>query len=406
MPLEAMPGQRKSSKPSALDPVLGLYGFLIEITSRCNLRCGYCPKAQPGNDEVPGRNEDMRPEVFEATKRLIGKYRPVSLNLAGTGETTFAKNWTDLCRPFLRMPGATKVLNTNLARTYDDAELDFLLGFDLLVVSLDTNSPDTLRILRSKSDLKTIVYNILSLRARSKATGKKRPSIRVNCTVTTRNRSELLGLAHLCAELKIDHLEFSDVVELPHAVHQLGIMSTRNLPRKKRFAVLDELMQARKVCIKNRVGFGLQAELEQGLRDSVSAEAQPEGKCTRICTQPWIRLHLAADGQYFPCCVTEQPSLGRIDIDEDPANSPAMRAYREKLLKGEMPSACRDCTNAPLGEVQELVDWIAAARRNAFSRKLVSLRWRIRRAISRVMSNVRPGNVGAGKGERSQGGHL
>ena len=30
-----------------------------QYTSRCNLRCKYCSKSNPGDDQIPGRDMDM-----------------------------------------------------------------------------------------------------------------------------------------------------------------------------------------------------------------------------------------------------------------------------------------------------------------------------------------------------------
>lgn len=348
-----------------LGPAAQLDFMLIELTSRCNLRCSYCPKGQPGNDLVPGRDQDMDLEVFEATRRLVEKYRPGSLLLAGTGETTFAKNWTELCRPFLSIDGASKILNTNLVREYSGEDLDFLLGFDQLVVSLDTSVAQTLRLLRSKSDIKTIVYNIAALRARATLNNTRTPRININCTVTSKSRLELSGLAALCAAIKVDYLQFSDVIEYPNAASVLDIRSTASLPMQERLETLEELNSATEICTRNGIAFGIQPSLEQSLRDSSCHELAPTGRNTRICYQPWTRLNIAADGQYFPCCVTEQPSLGRIQHEEDPVNSEAIRIFRERLLSGDMPEACRNCTNAPLGGVDALAKWVSEATRNS-----------------------------------------
>ena len=109
-----------------------------------------------------------------------------------------------------------------------------------------------LKLLRSKSDIKTIVYNIAALRARATLRNSRIPKININCTVTSRNRLELSGLAALCAEIKVDYLQFSDVIEYPNTVSVLNIRSTSNLPMQERLETLEELNSAREICTRNR----------------------------------------------------------------------------------------------------------------------------------------------------------
>lgn len=80
----------------------------IEITSRCNLRCTYCPSPQMMKGELPNRPAlDMTRATFERAlawvARLIREGGTGELNLAGIGESTIHPEFAD----FVRLARAT-----------------------------------------------------------------------------------------------------------------------------------------------------------------------------------------------------------------------------------------------------------------------------------------------------------
>lgn len=65
----------------------------LELTSRCDLRCAYCPSKDITAGKYPARRaEDMTHETFEAALKWVSHYvragTQTALNLAGIGEST------------------------------------------------------------------------------------------------------------------------------------------------------------------------------------------------------------------------------------------------------------------------------------------------------------------------------
>jgi len=46
---------------------------MLEYSSRCNLRCTYCPKSNPGNEKIPGRDMDMDDNSVKNFVSILGK---------------------------------------------------------------------------------------------------------------------------------------------------------------------------------------------------------------------------------------------------------------------------------------------------------------------------------------------
>lgn len=97
-------------------PVTSYHQF--EITSRCNLRCKYCPSSTI-MDGKPGRPAmDMTMETFlralEHVKYHVGRKEQSELNLAGIGEPTLHPNLLEFLRlARLAAPGVFLNFTTN-----------------------------------------------------------------------------------------------------------------------------------------------------------------------------------------------------------------------------------------------------------------------------------------------------
>ena len=110
-------------------------GLMLEYTSRCNLRCKYCTKNNPGDSEIPGRDMDMTDRTLDAILQIIKKYKFREILLAGTGESTFNSNWIDDFPKIIQLTKAANSaaycsLNTNLALKYDSKAFNVLAQLD------------------------------------------------------------------------------------------------------------------------------------------------------------------------------------------------------------------------------------------------------------------------------------
>jgi lipopolysaccharide biosynthesis glycosyltransferase len=66
-----------------------------------------------------------------------------------------------------------------------------------------------------------------------------------------------------------------------------------------------------------------------------------------ICTKPWTRLYVTADGQCWNCCYQKHPFhiiTKENEPFEDVWNNVNIQHIRSKLINSEMPHFC-DCLN-------------------------------------------------------------
>lgn len=67
-----------------------------------------------------------------------------------------------------------------------------------------------------------------------------------------------------------------------------------------------------------------------------------------ICILPWVHLHVAPDGETFPCGICTAPERKTGNYHNTPSltalmNTPALKALRRQMLKGDRPETCEKC---------------------------------------------------------------
>jgi MoaA/NifB/PqqE/SkfB family radical SAM enzyme len=343
--------------------------IMLELTSTCNLRCVYCPKSQPGDDKLPGRNQDMDEEVtrhlLDHCEKSVKRGNPLTLLLCGTGETTFSKNWMALVRPFLKLSGHTMLIS-NFARPLDEEELLLLTELDQITTSLDTPNADLLKRIRRKVDLNIFVDNVKRLRAVALSHGRRCPVLNVNCTMTDQVALDLHDLAVFTASMRL-HLDISSLTEMPDIQGQIKVRCFTRLDDEPFLSFCRQLVDVIVLYRERGLRLNLQStlldlisrrlnEMASGERVDAAEELETNSPHqTRVCTQPWTRFTAGADGLIYPCCVTVQPigSISNSSVD-DVLDGKVAREFRRKLLSADMPKVCRGCSNAALGSVEEL----------------------------------------------------
>jgi MoaA/NifB/PqqE/SkfB family radical SAM enzyme len=331
---------------------------VVEATSRCNLRCVFCPKANDSHNNTYGRDMDMPDDLLEHTYRFLDSLGPMVVAMVGIGEPTFHQHWMDVAARIKALPGKTLSLNTNFGQLYSDREIDALLDFSFITISVESADYETQKRLRKAVDLRTIIYNILRLKMTSHVTGKPMPMLTFNCTVSDQNVFGVARLAALARELAINLLSFSSLYEfeMDNAVVANSIEHMeQSLLTEMRSAFASALSIVRGSQTKIVIQPRLQKLLEGATEETIEAGA------TRVCVQPWGHYTVGAEGAVYPCCVTMEPFATITDPNSDILNGSAIRSMRRRLLTGDVPDLCKHCSNAPLGSTNELLMQVLSA---------------------------------------------
>src|SRR5262249_31060293 len=139
--------------------------------------------------------------------------RHVTLSVGG--ETTMHLGWQHRIAPFLNDPAIETFMVSNFARLFTEDDLEALVKLDSLQISFDSADFEMVRKLRSRADLRTISYNLIRLRQKSREVGRG-PYLTVNCTVCRANVGHIEKLAGFCRELSIDQLQLTEMMPLGH----------------------------------------------------------------------------------------------------------------------------------------------------------------------------------------------
>lgn len=353
--------------------------LMIEYTSRCNLRCKYCSKSNPGDDQIPGRNMDMTPETVEAVIDLLHENHFDELLLAGTGESTFHPKWKE---DFPRLIEVAKAqnsqcyvhVNTNFAMKYVDEDWAAFAQLDGVVISIDTADRELTKQVRSKSDLGLIIYNITRFASYCKLHQLTLPRLTINVTLYQEATAGLPELMVMLSSLPISSVSISDMFEraatdkheiVPLNIDSPDLFKTAVKDIQRAIEIANESGQfalsiqphllARIEKLIGLLNQGEQQVVEPTNESIINSDIQA-AKQTRMCLQPWSRFTIGADAAIFPCCVTEMDPTGTIDqsVEQDGINGTSIKQFRQSLLTGDVPAPCVNCTNATDCNTDEL----------------------------------------------------
>jgi MoaA/NifB/PqqE/SkfB family radical SAM enzyme len=181
--------------------------LVIEMTSRCNLRCRYCQKSMDEWNLLPGRDQDLPPDV-EA--RIVGSLAEIPfemIQLTGVGEFTFREDWVQSLDRLNRLTGRVALIS-NFAKTFTDEELDAILGVKHLMVSVDTTDATLLKTVRKAVSLSTISLNLTRLRMRARRRGVRLPWLKINAVLYRENLHTILDLAYFAIEHRVSEMQY------------------------------------------------------------------------------------------------------------------------------------------------------------------------------------------------------
>jgi MoaA/NifB/PqqE/SkfB family radical SAM enzyme len=334
-----------------------LDSIAIEVTSKCNLRCSYCPKADDVLEAMPGANDDMTDEMIGALYRYCKEAEIKNVTLSVVGETTMFPGWHKRIAQFLDDPEIAAHMVSNFQRLLSDEDLEALTKFSALQISFDSSELEMVRKLRGKADLRTITYNIIRLRQKGRELGRH-PFLLVNCTLCRDNIAHIGKLAGFCRELGVDQLMITEVMTV--TTHNPKMPQTVDtLTNDDVILLAQQLITAEEALLGSNTALRLREHLEVRIAEVI--EQIREGKMpanaaayfnrrmdTSACRQPWQSPLIGAIGKVNACCGDPASTIGQVGpksfreiIDDDPA-----RALRASILEGRPTVACHNCSFA------------------------------------------------------------
>ncbi len=377
--------------PEMLQAATPLTSLNFQLTSRCNLRCEYCPQG------LEQSAVDMSPALIDTLTNHIASEGIRSVMLGFYGETLCFAGW-EACARHLADEGIELAITTKLAPKLTPEEVEALSRFQIIFVSLDTVDIELLRRIRKPADVRTLLMNMHLIRSRALRLGGRAPAFAWSCTLSDRIIPTLTDLVGFAASFGVNYIFINDLMHydgMPAGARNLFELSgseflryaeqlaqaldfarslkiTLNVPWEERF--LARLVDARAEC--NPEGNQHSGDSGRSVyeilpmkniqgRGYYYSQPVPKGK-TRMCLDPWTTLFVMPDGTLYTCCARGEV-MGTLACGDSVRQALASQAFvdlRRQLLRGEIADeTCRNCCVRPLVSPAELGQAVSDATR-------------------------------------------
>jgi len=291
----------------------------IETSSICNFRCASCVLSM-GHYDRPEKY--MKPEEF---KRILDAFPSVrKIELQGIGEVFLNRDvFAHIKEATSR--GVSVHTFTNTSRISEEIAQGIVeSGLELIHLSMDAADDETFRALRKGGNLerfRTCATNLVEAR---RAAGATSPHIDVMSVLSKRNIDQVQDIIALAEELGVDSLTFTKLNMGPK--------------EDQRSYLLDEA---------DREHLRSLPPYEGPL--TIHWAFEPWGLEERKgCYWPRSMAYVTVDGYVTPCCNYydhREFYLGHVDekSGEEIWNDGPYKAFRKRLLNGDMPMYCGIC---------------------------------------------------------------
>jgi len=330
----------------------------VNITSRCNLRCDMCMQPRDEGDGSAtlssGRGE-LTPEQWCDVVDQAASARP---GFYFTGGEPLLYRGLDRVLSHIKRRGMIAAIVTNATALRQHAERLVATGLDNVTVSLDGPEAVHDRIRGVEGAFRRAIEGIDALHEARRSAGASYPAVKVNCVITPDSIDTLEETYEIVRDLGVAEVRFqhpmfdtAEKVALHNRVFAEA-MGEGEVGESKREGEFYEL----------RLGEAEFERLERGLERLVSRRGGPRvmffpsvarnrwrgyyldltHPFKELCTAPWTRMRLLADGKFEPCLhyvvgnVVDQPLW-------ELWNGDRMRRFRRAVRRARLFPACARC---------------------------------------------------------------
>lgn len=330
------------------------------FTTRCNLRCVYCPEGSHA-EEWYG---EMTPEMLQ---RIIdcAKDKKAYVDISFYGDSTFHERFGEFAGAIIDS-GVELAITSNFARLLRDDEIAVVARCRTVAFSFDTPDRDDAKAIRKGLDLRSLLYNVIRVRAHCLEHGLPVPPFTLNAVLTDDTVGGLPSLIAFAASMGVQRVTGCEFGEQEGATtHMRNVADLRGEDLERAVASIDAAAElAKKLGVelvlsgeqRQRIQAAVEGRLSatRGSREGIQGKSWFYGNevmelapgMTRNCTEPWSGPIVNPKGDVHPCCargtvmgiVDEKTSLN------DVLNNEAYRKLRYSLLTGEgLDDECASC---------------------------------------------------------------
>jgi len=298
---------------------LPVQAIQVETSSICNFRCGSCPLALPDYDRP---EKHMSPADLQRVLDAFPEARKIELQ--GIGEVFLNPQVLDIVRTATAR-GVEVHTFSNASRIDPDMARGIVeSGLHLINFSMDGADEETFRRLRKGGTLARFnecVTNLVAARAELRSST---PTIGIMVVLGKSNYRQVPDMIANAEALGVDTVIFTKMNAVPDPALE------RHLLGSEERAWLDAL------------------DLD-GRDVEVVRAYTPWTKTERMeCYWPRHMTYVTVEGDITPCCNYydgQELRLGNVfkQDGDDIWNGEPYRAFRRRLMNGDMPTKCQNC---------------------------------------------------------------
>src|SRR5476651_1182244 len=189
---------------SALPSELSRINFIN--TNRCNLRCVYCPQGSHPDEY----HADLTAESFEEIYNFVVEHKIKEAGMGYYGEITMIDDWWKPVRRLIDA-GVQVSTTTNGATVLSPDEVATFARFKYIEWSIDTFDIQTLKEVRKKVDVRTIVHNYHLLRSYCVLHDVPMPDIRWTGVLTLAVAGQMPQFVAYASSCGVKNMNFNEV---------------------------------------------------------------------------------------------------------------------------------------------------------------------------------------------------
>jgi MoaA/NifB/PqqE/SkfB family radical SAM enzyme len=327
----------------------------VDFTSRCNLRCIYCFQSQLPTYYYESATDqtsfDIDEELINNIIRIAKDWKVGRFLVGFAGETIIVNRWSEYLGRLIET-GIPVTITSNFSKILSKEEALVMSRCDTINISIDVMDFKLARDIRQKSDTRTIIYNLMLVKAIATAARRPEPHFVFCCVLSDVAALELKYLVSLAKSAGVSSISLmgldTDYTEKYNknlgrvVLSKVGTL-TGGQRERAREALGSALTLAKAEGINIWMNDGAKLALTENEDVEVGSGA---GKWTRACFQPWMQPMIKANTGVEPCC-HGYGEVGQLSNERDFKtifNGTEMVALRRELLSGELSSICSGCT--------------------------------------------------------------
>lgn len=297
----------------------------IEVTTRCNLKCGFC--------EISFWTEKPADLQFDDFQKMLAHLPKLKLvDLTGLGEALMNRDFFRIVE-LAKSRGIRVFVNDNFTMMTEKVARRLVeLGVERITLSLDAASKEAFEAIRVGANFEKVIANARRLIQVRNEMGKRKPEVRMNCVVCSTTYSEAPALVELAHDMGIRMVHFAKVKTAEPTMN------------------LDPAGVEREMHEKLQQASARARELGVAVTWDLFPPRAPVQHCDRIMNRNFV----TRDGYIHPCCLKNETGDRQAQNERGLGNllndsyakiwkSNRFAQVRAKMRKGILPHACYTC---------------------------------------------------------------